>query len=57
MKSVSCFHIKERNESVERKKEFFEKAPEFRDLKKLQILNGFTNNAFEYEILELTTNK
>ena len=39
------------------KRKFIEKAPEFRDLKKLQILNGFTNNAFEYEILELTTNK
>lgn len=39
------------------KRKFIEKAPEFRDLRKLQILNGFTDNAFEYEILELTTNK
>lgn len=36
------------------KRKFIEKAPGFRDLKKLQILNGFTNNAFEYEILDLT---
>ena len=39
------------------KRKFIEKAPEFRDLRKLQILNGFTNNSFEYEILELTTKK
>ena len=39
------------------KRKFIEKVPEFRDLRKLQILNGFTNNSFEYEILELTTNK
>ena len=39
------------------KRKFIEKVPEFRDLRKLQILNGFTNNSFEYEILELTTKK
>lgn len=39
------------------KRKFIEKAPDFRDLRKLQILNGFTNNSFEYEILELTTKK
>ena len=39
------------------KRKFIEKVPEFRDLRKLQILNGFTNNSFEYEILELTAKK
>lgn len=39
------------------KRKFIEKAPEFRDLRKLQILNGFTNNAFEYEIMDLTSKK
>ena len=39
------------------KRKFIEKVPEFRDLRKLQILNGFTNNAFEYEIMDLTSKK
>lgn len=39
------------------KRKFIEKVPEFRDLKKLQILNGFTNDAFKYELVELTSKK
>ena len=39
------------------KRKFIEKVPEFRDLRKLQILNGFTNNSFEYEILENNAKK
>ena len=39
------------------KRKFIEKVPEFRDLRKLQILNGFTNDAFKYELVELTSKK
>ena len=39
------------------KRKFIEKVPEFRDLKKLQILNGFTDDAFKYELVELTSKK
>lgn len=39
------------------KRKFIEKVPEFRDLKKLQILNGFTDDAFKYELTELMSKK